>query len=68
MLTPDRMLKKGERIAFAGKRWRVVSVSECAATVVPLGKETVVIKGKTFKRKGEPLRISPYSEVERVGR
>jgi hypothetical protein len=62
----ERQLKKGERIAFAGKRWRVVSVSECAATVVPLTKETVEIQGRTFKAAGEPLRISPYSEVERI--
>jgi len=61
-----KRLKKGERISFAGRQWRVVSVNKCAATVEPLGKETVEIAGKKIKRKGAPLRISPHSEVERI--
>jgi len=61
-----KRLKKGERVRFAGKQWKVASVSECAAIVEPLGKEIVEIAGKKIKRKGKPLRISPYSEVERI--
>ena len=66
MLSEGKPLRKGERIAFAGKRWKVVAVNECAATVVPLGKETVEVQGRKFERKGSPVRISPYSEVERI--
>ena len=69
-------LQPGHIVIFSKERWRVDSVNDCRAVIIPLekrktevkqiidGKETVVA---SFSRCGASVNISPNSELEIVG-
>jgi len=61
-----KLLEEGAIIEFSGQLWRVVTVNDCRARIIPVEKKPVTIKGETFYVAAGGTDISPYSFVKIV--